>query len=278
MWVTYVRGCETRAIDELSKICESYSRSLWPDASIDSPPSQRLRPDQSEVDIETCIEDEIKAMKNCQAMGRSTGIAKRIRAIPSAMECVLFMETKSPIIPLDLVMAICSDCSEESNTHLDNMCRYVSRITPTSIMGKATVNGMSRIARDVLSQHFDMAPEADHTNLESTDDIEAAQSHISSNIHDIPVRSAGNASDSDRVGKIGSTYAIRTSIRHSNLTSNEVITHLAATISNRHRVDLVAPEKVILVEIYQMLCGMVVVDGAIYKALKRFNVNEIRKH
>jgi hypothetical protein len=74
-------------------------------------------------------------------------------------------------------------------------------------MGKATVNGMSRIARDVLSQHFDMAPEADHTNLESTDDIEAAQSHISSNIHDIPVRSAGNASDSDRVGKIGSTVS-----------------------------------------------------------------------
>jgi len=45
---------------------------------------------------------------------------------------------------------------------------------------------------------------------------------------------------------------------------------------SHHKVNLTKPDKVILVEIYQSVCGMSVVDGD-WETLKRFNLAELNK-
>jgi len=53
-----------------------------------------------------------------------------------------------------------------------------------------------------------------------------------------------------------------------------VIKSIADSISNVHKVQLTTPDKVILVEIFQSVCGMSVV-GSDWEALKRFNLAEL---
>lgn len=48
-------------------------------------------------------------------------------------------------------------------------------------------------------------------------------------------------------------------------------------IGPKHKVNLSKPEKVILVEIYQLFCGMSVIDGIQWEELKRYNLNELYK-
>ena len=73
-------------------------------------------------------------------------------------------------------------------------------------------------------------------------------------------------------------YAIRHNVRnHETFKSSEVIQKVASVIDTRHKVDLSNPDKVILVEVYQLVCGLSVVDGGQWEQLKRYNVNEMYK-
>lgn len=73
-----------------------------------------------------------------------------------------------------------------------------------------------------------------------------------------------------------SQYALRPTIRsHQQLKRDVLINKLASLVRPEHKVNLTSPDKVVLVEIYQMLCGMSVVDGGEWDSLKRYNMNEL---
>ena len=73
-----------------------------------------------------------------------------------------------------------------------------------------------------------------------------------------------------------SKYALRPTIRsHQQLKRDVLISKLANLIQPEHKVNLTSPGKVVLVEIYQMFCGMSVVDGGEWESLKRYNMNEL---
>jgi tRNA acetyltransferase TAN1 len=71
-------------------------------------------------------------------------------------------------------------------------------------------------------------------------------------------------------------FAIRPTIRnHSNLKRDVVINTVARLINDDlHKVNLTSPDKVILIDIYQSVCGMSVVDGD-WDELKRYNLTEL---
>lgn len=73
-----------------------------------------------------------------------------------------------------------------------------------------------------------------------------------------------------------SQYALRPTIRsHQQLKRDIVINKLANLVRSEHKVKLEGPDKVVLVEIFQMFCGMSVVDGVEWESLKRYNMNEL---
>lgn len=94
-------------------------------------------------------------------------------------------------------------------------------------------------------------------------------------------------------------YAIRHNIRnHTTFKSDEVIKKVASLIDTRHSVNLNKPDKVVLIEIFQvshtisspplsgsrelartnetkLFCGMSVVDGKEWEELKRYNMDAL---
>ncbi|KAF2175073.1 hypothetical protein K469DRAFT_612081 [Zopfia rhizophila CBS 207.26] len=73
----------------------------------------------------------------------------------------------------------------------------------------------------------------------------------------------------------GKKFAIRTSIRNNkSFARDSVIKRVAAAVGPGHKVDLSGYDLLILVEIYQNICGMSVV-GSDFDKLKRYNLEEL---
>ena len=66
--------------------------------------------------------------------------------------CVLFLKTQKPVEPVSFVLRICQDASGES---VKKQTRFIKRLTPMSLMGKATETGLEQVAKAVLAPFFD---------------------------------------------------------------------------------------------------------------------------
>lgn len=64
---------------------------------------------------------------------------------------VLFFRTRAPVEPVSFVHKICSDALEPANTQKH---RWVRRLTPMSLMGKATDKGLETLSKAVLGPAF----------------------------------------------------------------------------------------------------------------------------
>lgn len=64
---------------------------------------------------------------------------------------VIFFQTQEPIEPVMFVHRICTDAIESSGL---KRSRWVQRLTPMTLMGKATEKGLDEVARAVLGPHF----------------------------------------------------------------------------------------------------------------------------
>ncbi|KAI9777708.1 MAG: hypothetical protein M1839_008627 [Geoglossum umbratile] len=145
------------------------------------------------------------------------------------VKCVLFFKTRAPVEPVGFVHRICTNASSSGG----KQSRWVKRLTPMTLIGKATEKGLDEVAKSVLAPHFH---------------------------------------GSDRVGK---KFAIRTNIRnHNTLTRDGIIRQVAEVVGPGHRVNLKDYDLLVLVEIYQNICGMSVVP-ADYDQLRRYNLAEI---
>ena len=71
------------------------------------------------------------------------------------VDCVLFMRTRAPVDPLQLVREICKDAAVAKNRELLRS-RFINKLTPITLTGKATEKGLEDVARKVLPDHFRM--------------------------------------------------------------------------------------------------------------------------
>jgi tRNA acetyltransferase TAN1 len=92
---------------------------------------------------------------------------------------LLFVKTKPPVEPVGFVKRICEDTkSGKGPTHLRS--RYVNRLTPSTLVGKATEQGIVELARKVLSPWFDLSGKKAETGTKAAEgagaDAELAKS------------------------------------------------------------------------------------------------------
>jgi len=204
---------------------------------ISSDPNGKEEEANAADDIESSIKKEVSSMND-----------RSVRTEPFSpirldVPCVLFFKVKVQINPVEFVHRI---CKEVVSTPRIKRLRYVNRLTPMSLMGKATEKGLDDLCKTVLKDHFQLRGQGEYENQDK-----ASQ------------------------GQSACSYAIRPSIRnHGTLNRDTVITQIASLIGEKHKVDLTKPEKVIIVEIYQTVCGMSVV-GSDWDGLKRFNLAEL---
>lgn len=68
---------------------------------------------------------------------------------------VIFFKTVAPVEPVSFVQRICEDAL--ANPMLKRT-RTAKRLAPMSLMGKATMEGLESVAREVLKPHFHDEP------------------------------------------------------------------------------------------------------------------------
>lgn len=79
------------------------------------------------------------------------------------------MRCRDPIEPVEFSRRICQDASTVG--HGGAQARYLNRLTPVTVIVKATENGLEEGARQVLASHFKLIPKAPKAIADS----EAAQ-------------------------------------------------------------------------------------------------------
>jgi len=81
----------------------------------------------------------------------------RMTPLKMNVDCLLFVKTQPPIDPVAFVRKICEDARRCEEVPGLMRCRYVNRLTPVSVMGKASENGLVEVARQALGQWFDLS-------------------------------------------------------------------------------------------------------------------------
>lgn len=98
--------------------------------------------------IESEINAEVAEMKHPVS-------AQLFTSVRIDVQCVVFFKTVAPIEPVSFVKRICEDAL--SNTHRKRT-RYTKRLSPITLMGRATLEGVEKVARTVLEPKFHTSP------------------------------------------------------------------------------------------------------------------------
>lgn len=114
---------------------------------------------EDEIDIEAAIQKEVAALKAKPSTAGSEGgdNANRMTPVKMNVDCLLFVKTQSPVDPVAFVRRICEDAKRCGELPGLMRCRYVNRLTPVSVMGKATEGGLVEVAKEALGAWFDLS-------------------------------------------------------------------------------------------------------------------------
>lgn len=123
----------------------------------------RANPERDEADIEADISKEVAGMKRAKSellfrpmkvdVQCGTLLICPTPSLNISNKVVIFFKTQHPIQPVSLVHRICSDAFESSST---KRSRWVKRLTPMTMMGKATEKGLQEVCVTVLQPFFHM--------------------------------------------------------------------------------------------------------------------------
>ncbi|TKA32149.1 hypothetical protein B0A50_01397 [Salinomyces thailandicus] len=220
IWATCNKGREAKCVGELRDLFTEYAEELYGDTASDS-----AGPDDAgdAFDIESEIQAEVAGIRKPASVQLFTPVRIDV-------QCVVFFKTVSPVDPVSFVKKICEDAIRDPAR---KRTRCVKRLSPMTLMGRASPEGLESVAKEVLAPHFHKQP------------LEPRK------------------------------FAIRPTLRNHNvLTRDTVIKQIASIVGQGHVVDLKNYELLIVVEVYQNICGISVVDNT-FEDLKRFNLTEI---
>lgn len=136
-------GKEGKSTAELRDLFEDYAKKLYgsPEELADRADSN----EDTEVDIEAKIKKEVQGMK-------SKGMTKEalFQSVKVDVQCVLFFKTRPPIEPVSFIHTICKEAAQGALQRV----RFVKRLSPMTMMGKATEDGLTKVAGAVLGPVF----------------------------------------------------------------------------------------------------------------------------
>ncbi|KAL6721025.1 hypothetical protein ACLMJK_000125 [Lecanora helva] len=143
IWITCVMGKEGKCTAEIRDLFEQYAAKLYGETNYNA--DEANRDDDNEVDIEAEISKEVQGLKS-----KSQSKCALFQTVKTDIQCVLFFKTRPPIEPVEFVHRICKDALEGTT----KKCRWVKRLTPMTMMGKATPEGLEKVAESVLQPVF----------------------------------------------------------------------------------------------------------------------------
>lgn len=186
-------------------------------------------------DIEASIQKEVASMGD-----KNNAQTKLFSPVHLDIQCVLFFKTRHEIDPVDFVHRICEEIVKKPGVR---RMKYANRLTPVSMIGKATEKGLEEVGKTVLGKHFKLAGEGEA--------VEEGEEKAVSSVSGSLMRSSVCVDLC--ILLIFIQYAIRPTIRnHSSLTRSVVINQTAEMIDNVHKVNLTSPDKTIILELFQV--------------------------
>jgi hypothetical protein len=148
--------------------------------------------DEQEDQLEDELVDDIESsiQKEMASIGKKQNHTKLIAPVRLELQCVLFFKIRPPIDPVAFVHRI---CMEIVSTPGIRRMRYINRLTPMTLMGKATEKGLEEVGKAVLSRHFNLREEP-----EQAGDDEAKE-RVEDESHKLPVQSVSMGSVSSSI-------------------------------------------------------------------------------
>ncbi|KLU84576.1 hypothetical protein MAPG_03616 [Magnaporthiopsis poae ATCC 64411] len=261
IWVTCARSQEARAAREVQLLFDEYAEKLY---NVTPRDDAVVEAEDEDEDIEASIQRELTSMKPKDDRERPRDEVFTI--LRQSVDCLLFVKTREPIEPVEFAHHICVDAKTAADPK-SRRSRYLNRLTPITLVGRASDKGVEEVCEKVLPQWFVMKRAKDEGEQQK-----AAKGAEDAHEGSVPAASAAGGDDKE---KPAYTYAIRATTRNQcPLKRGDVINQIAGMIDDRHKVNLGSPDKVILVDMYQNIYGMSVVDGD-WDDLKRYNISEL---
>ncbi|KAH7039061.1 hypothetical protein B0J12DRAFT_246049 [Macrophomina phaseolina] len=143
IWATCNMGREAKAVAELKDMFGEYVEKVYGGASRDEDEGEDTSTHE-DVDVEAEIAKELEDI-------RKPAKEPPFRHIRVDTDCIMFFKTRAPIEPVEFVRRICEDAMASSERKTG---RFVKRLTPMTLMGKASQNGLEEVAAKVLAPHF----------------------------------------------------------------------------------------------------------------------------
>ena len=143
IWATCEMGREGKSTVELRDLFGEYAKKLYGSAVEHS--DEEDSNEDAEADIEAEIKKEVQGMKS-----KVTKKEALFQPVKMNIQCVLFFKTRPPVEPVTFVHTICKDATEGATQR----ARFVKRLSPMTMMGKATEDGLAKVADAVLQPVF----------------------------------------------------------------------------------------------------------------------------
>ena len=71
------------------------------------------------------------------------------------LKLVVFFKTIAPVEPVSFIKTICEDAMNASRR---KRTRWAKRLSPMTLMGRASEEGLEKVATEVLAPHFHRTP------------------------------------------------------------------------------------------------------------------------
>ncbi|KAK3071429.1 hypothetical protein LTR53_008633 [Teratosphaeriaceae sp. CCFEE 6253] len=148
IWATCSKGREGKCVSEVRDLFAEYAEHLY-GSSLEVGENAGAEAEEPEaVDIESEIKAEVAGIRKPSAVQLFTPVRLD-------MQCVVFFKTVSPVEPVSFVKKICEDAS--SGTAL-RRTRNTNRLTPMTLLGRASGEDLEKVALEVLRPHFHQEP------------------------------------------------------------------------------------------------------------------------
>lgn len=174
-----------------------------------------------------------------------------------------------PIDPVSFVLSFCKDVASNPGR---KRAHAVKRLTPMTLIGKATENGIDELAKKVLDPHF---------NLEGVDGrkVGGGQPNRILDLHapyqiiffpllwwyrawmlgEAELQGGHQNARRPKADTISFQFAVRPNLRNNTILSrNSIIRQVAAKVGPKHKVDLKNYDLLILVEVYKVGLSVVI--------------------
>ncbi|ONH69074.1 tRNA acetyltransferase TAN1 [Cyberlindnera fabianii] len=147
VYATCHRRKEKQCAAEFKELLEEAAEELYGDKmrEEDNEDSDDNDDEGEELSIEESLKKELESLKQ-----KPKNKKEKIRHIDLGCECVVFIKTRKPIVPEEIVAKICKDATESKTKNT----RFTQKLTPITYSVSATMEEVEKLAKRVLAPHF----------------------------------------------------------------------------------------------------------------------------